>query len=101
MNLDDFDFTTLAKANTSRLGTIITITPISTRVKRKKIINVLLVIDAIDKNNKIIEDAIDHINTSQIEIENNKAKSYEKTFEQHFKYLNERNNKVYKMNKIW
>jgi hypothetical protein len=36
MNLDDFDFTTLAKANTSRLGTIITITPISTRVKRKK-----------------------------------------------------------------
>jgi len=44
---------------------------------------------------------MDHINTSQIEIENNKAKSYEKTFEQHFKYLNERNNKVYKMNKIW
>jgi len=57
--------------------------------------------DAIDKNNKIIEDAMDHINTSQIEIENNNAKSYEKTFEQHFKYLNERNNKVYKMNKIW
>lgn len=43
---------------------------------------------------------MDHINTSQIEIENNKAKSYWKTFKQHFKYLNERNNKAYKMNKI-
>jgi hypothetical protein len=35
MNLDDFDFTTLVRANTSRLGTITIITPINTRVKRK------------------------------------------------------------------
>jgi hypothetical protein len=44
---------------------------------------------------------MDCINTSQIEIENNKAKFYEKTFKQHCKYLNERNNKACKMNKIW
>lgn len=36
MNLDDFDFTTLARGNTSRLGTITIITPISIKVKRKR-----------------------------------------------------------------
>jgi hypothetical protein len=36
MNLDDFDFATLVRANTSRLRTITTITPISTREKRKR-----------------------------------------------------------------
>jgi hypothetical protein len=36
MNIDDFDFTTLARANTSKLGTITTITLVSTRIKRKR-----------------------------------------------------------------
>jgi hypothetical protein len=36
MDIDDFDFTTLARANTSRLGTITTITLVSTRVKIKR-----------------------------------------------------------------
>jgi hypothetical protein len=36
MNLDDFDFTTLVRANASRLGTITTVTPINIRKKRKR-----------------------------------------------------------------
>jgi hypothetical protein len=41
MNLDDFDFTTLARANTSRLGTITIITPINIKVLKIYIINVI------------------------------------------------------------
>ncbi len=42
-------------------------------------------------------DAMDHINTNQFEIEKNKTKSHEMTFN-HFKYLKERDKKVHKMN---
>ncbi len=56
------------------------------------------VIEAFDKNNKLIVDAMDRINTSQLEIDKNKTKFHDKTFKQHLKYLKERDNKTYKMN---
>jgi hypothetical protein len=45
-------------------------------------------------------DAIDQINTVQLDIDKNWAKSQERIFKQHQKYLKKRNNKkAYKMNK--
>ncbi len=38
------------------------------------------VIEAFDKNNKVIVDAMDWINTSQLEIDKSRTKSHEKTF---------------------
>lgn len=49
----------------------------------------LPIIEATTKNNKIIEDAMEFINTSLFEIDKNKTKSHEKTFKQHLKYLKE------------
>jgi hypothetical protein len=48
-------------------------------VKRKKSSTFLPIIEATNNNNKIIEDAMDFINTSLLEIENNKTKSHENT----------------------
>jgi hypothetical protein len=39
----------------------------------------LPIIEATTKNNKIIEDAMEFINTSLFEIDKNKTKSHEKT----------------------
>ncbi len=39
----------------------------------------LPIIKTINKNNKIIEDAMDFMNTSLFEIDNNKTKSHENT----------------------
>jgi hypothetical protein len=48
----------------------------------------------------IIMDAMDQINTVQLDINKNWTKSQERSFKQHLKYLKKRNNrKAYKMNK--
>jgi hypothetical protein len=43
-------------------------------------------------------DAMNHINTNQLEIDKNVTKPHEKTFK-HLKYVKEINKKVHKMNK--
>ncbi len=57
------------------------------------------VIEACDKNSKVIVNAMDHINIRQLEIDKNKTKFHDKTFKQHLKYLKEKDKKAYKMNK--
>jgi hypothetical protein len=47
----------------------------------------LSIIETINENGKIIMDAMDRINTNQVQIDKNRTKSHEKTFKQHFKYL--------------
>jgi hypothetical protein len=59
----------------------------------------LPIIETIDKNNMIFMDAMDYINTSQLEIDKNRTKFHKSIFKQHFKYLKERDKKTYKMNK--
>lgn len=44
-------------------------------------------------------DTIQHINTSQFEIDKNVTKVIWKTFKQHFKYLKDKDKNAYNMNK--
>jgi hypothetical protein len=76
-----------------------TTTPKNIRIKRKKSLVFMHVIEACDKNSKVIVNAMDHINIRQLEIDKNKTKFHDKTFKQHLKYLKEKDKKAYKMNK--
>jgi len=62
----------------------------------------LPIIEATTKNNKIIEDAMEFINTSLFEIDKNKTKSHEKTwFKQHLKYLKEEKKMLTRWIRMW
>jgi len=61
----------------------------------------LPIIEATTKNNKIIEDAMEFINTSLFEIDKNKTKSHEKTFKQHLKYLKEEKKMLTRRIRMW
>jgi hypothetical protein len=60
INLDDSDFTTLIKGIKQP---IVGAVPKNIKVKRKWSLVFKLVIDAIDKNNKVLTDAMYHINS--------------------------------------
>ncbi len=51
------------------------------------------------KPNKVLVDAMDQINSMQLNIDKNKTKAQEKTFKQHLKYLKENDKKVHKTKK--
>jgi hypothetical protein len=52
-------------------------------------------IDAMDKNNKVFMDVMDHINLVQLDI----YKSKQHNFKEHLNYLKERDRKAHKMAK--
>jgi hypothetical protein len=58
----------------------------------------LPIIKTINKNNKIIEDAMDFMNTSLFEIDNNKTKSHENTWLTRSQVFEREKKKAYKMN---
>ncbi len=68
-------------------------------VKRKSYV-FTLVIEAIDKNNKVLVDAMDQLNSIQLDIDKNITKMQEKTLKQYLKYLKEQNKKAHKIKKL-
>jgi hypothetical protein len=88
MNLNEFNFMTFARPKrhpTPRISIIVTFGRIG--IKRKKTSMFLSIIEATNENGKIIMDAMDRINTNQVQIDKNGTKFHEITFKQHFKYL--------------
>lgn len=67
-------------------------------VKRKSYV-FTLVIGAINKNSKVLVDAMDWINSIQLDIDKNITKMQEKTLKQYLKYLKEQDKMAHKMNK--
>jgi hypothetical protein len=90
INLDNSsNFTTPMKSSKHPTHATMS-TPKNTRVKRKQTSIFMPFIKATNKHSKILVKAMEHINTSQLDIDKTHIKSQKKTFKHYFKYLKER-----------
>ncbi len=62
----------------------------NTKIKKNQLLVFMLVIEAMDKHNRILLDTVDQINIVELDIENNQTKFQEKNFKPHLKYRKER-----------
>jgi len=71
----------------------------NTCVKRKRTSIFLQVIEFTNKNNKVLVDAMDQINSTHIDLYKNMTKYTDNNFKEHLKYLKDKDKKTHKMNK--